>query len=331
MKLRNMSRTEFLKWGVVSTIVNCKNSSRSSKVLETLLLRSTKKILILGAGMAGISCGRALLDRGYLNLTILEANTRIGGRIHSLPVGSGVLDLGAAWIHGYSNNPLTPYARRLNLTTILTDDNNVMAFREGVGALPEDLVDVYENTYESILENASQLRFADKSMKDVIQTIYPSFFSDPILSSFIAANEEFDIGGDVSQVSSAYFDDDATFQGGDVVMVEGYSKLIQYLANGLDVRLQHEVSTIGRFGTGFSVTTNRGIFAADIVICALPLGVLQSGKIIFDPPISNAKSNAIQRLGTGAVNKVFIEYPGPFWDTGKQYMNYFSSEKGKFS
>lgn len=38
-----------------------------------------------------------LIAKGYKNLTILEAENRIGGRIHTVPFGANVVDLGAQW------------------------------------------------------------------------------------------------------------------------------------------------------------------------------------------------------------------------------------------
>lgn len=55
------------------------------------------RIVIIGAGAAGIASATRLIEKGYTNLTILEAENRIGGRIHTIPFGSNVVDLGAQW------------------------------------------------------------------------------------------------------------------------------------------------------------------------------------------------------------------------------------------
>ena len=138
-----------------------------------------------------------------------------------------------------------------------------------------------------------------------------------------SASEEFDVGGDGSEISSAYFDSDGNFSGGDVVIPKGYSSIIEYLKNELDIRLNQVVSSVNRVGNGFNVITNNSTYLADVVICALPLGVLKSGKISFTPDISEKKRNAIQKIGVGAVNKIILEYPTSFWDESKQYINYF--------
>ena len=46
------------------------------------------KIVIIGAGIAGISAAKILFDHGMRNVTILEATNRIGGRIHTTDFGT---------------------------------------------------------------------------------------------------------------------------------------------------------------------------------------------------------------------------------------------------
>ena len=42
------------------------------------------KILIVGAGAAGFAAATRLYENGFKNITILEAQNRIGGRIHTV-------------------------------------------------------------------------------------------------------------------------------------------------------------------------------------------------------------------------------------------------------
>ncbi len=327
------NRRDFLKMSLstLTFLLSCSAESKGNKKYEKLLLNLSKKIIILGAGISGITCAKALIERGYANVTILEARNRVGGRINSLSYNGSALDLGAAWIHGYKNNPITPIAKKLNLSLFPTDDNSVMALREGIGALPEELVDGYETAYDNILELAQNIRLFDKSRKEVIQSVNNDFFDNPIFSSLYSASEEFDVGGDGSEISSVYFDADGGFSGGDVVIQKGYSSIIDYLKTGLDIKLNQVVSSVNRVGNGFSIITNSNTYSADAVICALPLGVIKSGKISFSPDISQKKKRAIQKIGVGVVNKIILEYPRSFWDETKQYINYFSSTKGNFS
>lgn len=54
-------------------------------------------IIIIGAGASGFAAASKLLSNGFQNVLLLEAENRIGGRIHTIPFGAGVLDIGAQW------------------------------------------------------------------------------------------------------------------------------------------------------------------------------------------------------------------------------------------
>lgn len=56
-----------------------------------------KKIIIIGAGASGFAAASKLISNGVQNVTILEAENRIGGRINTVQFGANILDMGAQW------------------------------------------------------------------------------------------------------------------------------------------------------------------------------------------------------------------------------------------
>lgn len=46
-----------------------------------------KKIVIIGAGPSGIAAASKLFENGFANVTILEAENRIGGRVCTTKLG----------------------------------------------------------------------------------------------------------------------------------------------------------------------------------------------------------------------------------------------------
>jgi monoamine oxidase len=60
-------------------------SNRSGKSERPISSQNKNKyqVLIIGAGMAGLSAAVKLIESGVKNIAILEADNRIGGRIHT--------------------------------------------------------------------------------------------------------------------------------------------------------------------------------------------------------------------------------------------------------
>lgn len=56
-------------------------------MVDGLSMMEKAKIVIIGAGAAGIAAASKLLQRGVNDFVILEANDRIGGRIRTVNFG----------------------------------------------------------------------------------------------------------------------------------------------------------------------------------------------------------------------------------------------------
>jgi monoamine oxidase len=63
----------------------------------------TDDVVVIGAGMAGLTAARALAEAGQ-KVLLLEAQDRIGGRILTRHVGDEAIELGAEFIHGRPPN-----------------------------------------------------------------------------------------------------------------------------------------------------------------------------------------------------------------------------------
>lgn len=55
------------------------------------------RVLVIGAGASGISAASRLIEKGFNNVTILEAENRIGGRVYTIAFADNVVELGAQW------------------------------------------------------------------------------------------------------------------------------------------------------------------------------------------------------------------------------------------
>jgi protoporphyrinogen oxidase len=57
--------------------------------------------IVVGAGISGLAAARRLAEAG-LQVTLIEARDRVGGRIYTVPPAAGELpvELGAEFVHG---------------------------------------------------------------------------------------------------------------------------------------------------------------------------------------------------------------------------------------
>src|SRR5882762_11063232 len=60
---------------------------------------NTYEVVVVGAGMAGLTAARALAEAG-MKVLVVEAQDRIGGRIWTRHIGDEAIELGAEFIHG---------------------------------------------------------------------------------------------------------------------------------------------------------------------------------------------------------------------------------------
>src|SRR6187200_2272472 len=59
---------------------------------------TSRTVLVVGAGFAGLSAATELHDQGY-DVRVLEARERVGGRVWSATLANGaIVELGAEWI-----------------------------------------------------------------------------------------------------------------------------------------------------------------------------------------------------------------------------------------
>ncbi|CAL1280878.1 unnamed protein product [Larinioides sclopetarius] len=107
------------------------------------------KIIIIGAGIAGISAAHHLVKNGETDFIILEARNRIGGRIISIPLGEDQVDLGATWIHGVLGNPIYELAVSNGLISLTNDQDphTIVATTEDGKRVPISVVDEVYSAY----------------------------------------------------------------------------------------------------------------------------------------------------------------------------------------
>lgn len=289
-----------------------------------------KTVAVIGGGISGLAAAKKLKEKGFTVL-VLEAQEKVGGRMRADRSLGIAFDEGASWIHNPDGNPITNLAKQANAATYLTDDESLAIFDSNGTAYTEAFLDEQYTQFEKALEAVKRAGSQTQSFESVFNSLYPAQANTKIWKYMLSAYLEFNTGGDIANLSSKYFDDDEIFGGKDLIITNGYDKVTDFLAQGLDIRLNSRVTEINYAGTKASIKANGGTIEADYVIVTVPLGVLKNNAISFTPALPTAKQSAIQNTKMGNVNKFLLTWNTAFWDTTVQYVGYTPEMKGKFN
>ncbi|BBY84383.1 FAD-dependent oxidoreductase [Mycolicibacterium tokaiense] len=269
-------------------------------------------VVVIGAGFAGLAAARTLADAG-VRVTVLEARDRIGGRTWTDTSLGVPIDIGASWIHGTQDNPLTELAAAVNAATVATDFDDVVVYdRDGeVGADALDRVAAQWSTVSAQLAARTADAPDSASVADALSGL--ADLTDPLIAWTVTSVITGEYAAGPEQLSLRWFGNEGGFDGPDVLFPLGYTQLSSHLARGLDIRTDAVVSRIAHGSQGVTVEHTHGTETAERVIVTVPLGVLKAESITFEPPLPADKLAAITRLGFGLLNKVALRFAQPFW------------------
>ncbi len=326
-----MQRRKFVKktWAGLSLILMTP-SLLTSCAEDDDIRPNGKTVVVIGAGISGLAAAKKLKQKGF-TVIVLEAQEKVGGRIRTDRSLEVAFDEGASWIHGSKGNPITNLAARSGANTFFTDDDNIGVFDIDGTAYSGNVLTNAENQFNDALDAVAKAGMVTQSFEQVFNLLYPAQANNRLWKYMLSAFLEFDTAGDISKLSSKYFYDDEQFGGEDLIVTNGYDKMTDFLAQGLDVRLNTRVSSIDYSDVKVKIVANGNVFEADYVIVSVPLGVLKNGAIAFSPALPNDKSTAISKTNMGNVNKFLLVWNTAFWDVNRQYIGYTPETKGKFN
>jgi len=304
-----------------SLLSSCNNEGDGQKA-------NGKTVIVVGAGISGLAAAKKLKENGF-NVIVLEAQSKVGGRLKTNRSLGVAFDEGASWIHGTAGNPITSLAQQAGMNTAFTDDESILAYDIG-GVLHSDSnFSDTEDKFYTVLETLKNNGSSTKSFETVFNELYPTYCNDRLWKFFLSTYLTFDTG-DLNMLSSLLYNEGEEFGGEERISVNGYDTIPSYLAIGLNIQLNQKVTKIDYSNTKILVSHNGTVTEADYVLVTVPLGVLKANKIDFVPSLPNTKQNAIQKVGVNCVNKFLLTWETAFWDD-EQYICYTPDIKDKFN
>lgn len=155
------------------------------------------------------------------------------------------------------------------------------------------------------------------------------------------ANLEYSNATNLNRLSIKGWDIDAgnEWEGKHTMVVGGYQSVargIAMLPAPLDIKHKAAVKRIiyaaeDLTGPARIDLENGQSIQADCVVNTIPLGVLKHGNIEFQPPLPSWKTDAIQRLGFGVLNKVILVYKEAFWDKDRDIFGMLQTPTNRLS
>jgi monoamine oxidase len=273
-------------------------------------------VIVIGGGIAGLTTTQRLAAAG-VNVTLLEARDRLGGRIFTQHHQGYPVELGAEFVHGRS-----PEIFNLATAAGLKLAESGGDFRSKVGGRWEDS----ENLMTEVDELFDQIPVdgPDQSFRQYIDsTRYSPEVKDQatrFVEGFHAADPD-RVGIHwllKTTKAEESIHGDTSFR-----IRDGYSKLVETLAHeiaGQRILLDTTVNAIRWQPGAVTVETSRGNFRAPQVVVTLPLGVLHAGSVEFTPGLVE-KDEAMRLLSMGPVIRVSLCFQNKFWEDDQHMRN----------
>ena len=269
-----------------------------------------RRAVVIGAGMAGAAAARVLHEAG-VDVIVVEARDRIGGRIHTDTAWGAPVELGAAWVHGTAGNPVAELARTLSLRLVTTDYDDSVARDTVTGRWSP----AGERAQQRMVSLMSRMENAWPPLATSASTwLHDHGWRDDRFGAWAAEVEltqEYGLGP--SDLGVRATEEGLDMRGPDAFVGGGYARIPQALVDGLDVRLRAPVRSVSVSGASATVRFEDGTSqAADAVIVAVPVSLLRERAITIEP-MDDRVARAISAMRTGDLEKVVLRYDEEWW------------------
>ena len=304
-------------------------------------------VIVIGAGLAGLNAALSLEAAG-LNVCTLEAQNRVGGRVHSMSqhgnkqeaggtyIGAGYHRvIGAAKQHGVELVDVTPMLKFFREQELVLNGEMIRQTEwpdHPRNTFPADDKALMPWNYHRVLavrENPLSTpadwldpRFAKHDIS-VYQWLKRLGLSKSAIELSYGINVSF--GKNAHDVSALLLFFRAAFSVAQrsfapegvlgYTVKDGVQRIPEAIANALrqEIHFQKVVTGIESYPSGSKVRCADGsVYAAREVICSLPFGVLRN--IGLDPPLTGLQAEAVESTQAQPMIQFYFAHKSRFWE-----------------
>ncbi|XP_015767260.1 PREDICTED: polyamine oxidase-like isoform X4 [Acropora digitifera] len=297
-----------------------------------------KKVLILGAGLSGITAAKTLYDQGVTDFLVLEGQDYIGGRVTQASFAGIKVEMGANWIQhsDEDDDPLMPLKNKSNLTATPSNyGRHIIRNDTGADVTNSELLKQWTVASDKLFKLGEERGEEDIPPRDMPATIALEklgWISDTPLKKLLSWNTiNFEYG--VSERETSL---NNMAPGGEDLFItdqRGLWTLFRdfYSKFARKIVLNQTVTRIKYSDESVEVTTAEGIvYAAEYALCTFSTAVLGSKMVTFDPDLPDWKKEAIFRLRMVHYTKIFLKFPTKFWDDAEFILHVSKQRTGHF-
>jgi monoamine oxidase len=337
-----LSASLFLPW-----ISSCKDNEVRPQI------QYDGTVGVIGAGAAGLFAADYLLEQG-IKVDILEASERIGGRVRTLrafdKTGEGLwfnenaklssdfpVELGADRALG-SDSIWTKFINQQKYVTFPLGDrskdlfwiNNTLLNYTEASALAEF------QTAQTFFDSLNAQATSSQTVQDAIQSAGINSPYDLILQGWIGnqhgtSNNRLGLGGVAEALQTRQRNNNnlllANNPMADVLIGTFIRASERVQLNMVVTQIDYSGDKVIVSGEKRNATSSEPFsLTYDKLIVTVPVSILKSGDISFNPPLSAAKEGALSNIGMDPSIRVVLDFRKNFWQSGFQHI--YGAEQG---
>lgn len=295
-------------------------------------------VLVVGGGVSGLYAAQLLSGQG-LSVHLLEAQSRLGGRLHTIDSPEGhPIDLGGQWV-GSQHEKLLSLCQAHNISLHATyfqgrhrliTPRRTYAYTGTIPKLPlPALVSLgwglhklkkaarrvsLQAPWENIPNGWDDITLAAWARKHIPNALARKIFDIGLATVFGAETDEVSFWHTLFYIQSAgsleaLIETETGAQA--YKFTQGARTLVEKLSQGISYEIDRPVARVVYGGKGVEVEANGRRYTARRLIVGVPPVGLK--RILWEPALPPVLEQISQRMPMGAITKVVAIYDRPFW------------------